>query len=718
MPFTKEQKREYYRLQRVEKRQRREEKKKFVESLTGGETIPGEILTPTQLYCVFQGLDKSGDSTVLEEAEKKQESSKKKKKKEDRNDIEIVKVAGSKIDGEEIDIDKWLAGRARFRSEMWDLANLLYGHKGKYHEKAHRILFDAFPKMDNTTLPSDYNQDQLNEWLLEQNEKHNTLIEFPRGFRKSTGCVINIVQWILNAPDTNHLICASTRKLGKTRIQEVRDHFSVSDYNRPTDFQLWFPEFCIPVGTGKSEDYECPMAHLRSPYATVAFTSVESSKAGFRASHIYFDDAQDDKNYKEADQRAAVAETFDLTCELLIRPFGYCTVVGTRYTDGRIDDNPDGRIYDKTDTKIPDLYGEITQRIKRSNDESWEVLIEPAWKVKSEAVDKLFIDYNPEDVDLLMDEGAGLFSVLKKKAIDNESLFRCNQLNEPAAHLGDSTIYVNHYTDGLLTDCQINISHCPIVGKDYILIDYANSVREQADYSVMVAYRVIEPDYGDPVAYLRSVRFGHWTNSQLAENIVSFWKKWPSRVLIEELVTTSSFFKEGIQKEKLRQGTEDFDIHWFKTDNQARAKEVRIKALEVLAVSGRWKICIGEGTEASLWIDELKKQFIGYTGHKTRKNHVGGRHDDIPDACAMLNKVMSMANTTPLDLEFQKKVEEQMARRRQYEHIHGFSTVSSVSHSNLIQEAPPRNPIGDALSPLRSVAREDQISFPRRRMDS
>jgi len=693
MAFSGEEKREYNKKYA----QKKKEAKEFVKSLQDSEPIPGELLTPFQLWCVFNGFDKNADQSSIAD------NTPKKKDKEDRNKIKRIKVFGRKLEGseKEIDIDTWLARRRELRAEMWDLANNLYGHKGKWHEKAHRILFDFFVKKDNSTLPVKYTQDQLNEWLLDQSEKHNRLLEFPRGFRKTTACLIDIIQWILNAPDTTHLICTSTRKLGKLRIEEVRSHFEVKNYNEPTDFQCYFPEFCIPVGDGEGTEYRCPMAHLDIPYATLAYTSVESSTAGFRATHVTFDDAQDDKNYKKPEQRMSVAETFDLVCELIIRPYGYCTVVGTRYTDGAPGDNPDGQQDDEKDTRVRDLYGEIIRRIEKSEDDRWEILIKPAWVTLSHASGKKFKDYVSEDVELLMDYGPGLFKILKAKAVDNERNFRCQQLNQPAALTdGDDAPYINTFTEENIYAKVKRISEIPVTfSRKAIFVDTALTDGRKSDWNALVAAGIEDKgEDQDPLIWFPETRAVHASDKEIARQIVEMMIKWDCSAYVEEIPGQAGSFKnEVLQQLQLRRVSHN--ISWFTPEGTRGAKEKRIRGLQLLHEKEllRFGNCTG--------IEEMVRQLVRYNGdkklHKTSKS---GRKDDLPDAMGYVEKILPYIASvhTEEEKEVREDLEKKERRRAFYNMIHGVGPTSTtyINTQQSLEEPPAVDPIHEALSQL------------------
>jgi len=628
-----------------------------------------------------------------------------------------IKPFAHEICGKKRSLFDWIGLRHRGRRDLWFLAETL-GHQG-LKEKTHRPIIDFFVKKDNTSLPIDYTNEQLKECLLIQDVQHDRLLLYPRGFYKSTLMMVDAVQWNINFPDIVMLSVSSIIKLSNSFVKEYRSYFSVKDFENPTwgspsgDFKLLYPDFCIADGDGDKRSFQCPMAHLDMRNPTLSSSSMESSTAGNRAHVIKFDDSQDEHNYQMVESRKKVRETYDAVRELVIRPYGFVDVGGTRWTDGNIgDDFVDGK-----QVAVPDLYGTILQRNEQSDEKDLKVLVGAAWGVLPSGQGKSIKELKEEDVDLLFPDGQGAFKILRKKLLENEELFRCNQLNEPAAKT-DVETYVNHFNEDLLRKCYINFAEIPPIGKDYVFVDSANSLRKQADYSVVIAYRIVEKADEDPTAYLMSCKFGHWTNSELAQNIVAFCKRWnPICTFIEELPTTSDLFKKGIQEQKRLQGTSDFQIQWFKPDPQAKAKEIRVKGVEMLATSGRWKICLGFGTDSALWLDELMKQFMQFTGHKTTKGHVSGRHDDIPDCAGFVGKVMPMSNRTPEDTAMQKRLKEKADRERMWRIIRGEEAGSrplTGGFGGVPMEEGAISPIHDALRPLNRSSSGPPISFPKR----
>ena len=638
MPLEGEAKKEYNRLAY----QKKKELEKYTVSEESQTVPPGEIFSISTLYRIYKGAD-------WREPDEDDESAYKRKKRRFVNPSEHP--FGDKI----LTLEEWIEQRRLHRRDLWLLATTL---RGKWYEKAHRPIVDFFVKKDNSSLPPKYTEDELHECILAQDTQHDRLLLYPRAFRKSTLDIIDAVQWVINFPDIVILIISSTKSLGRKLIKEFRKYFVVKDFKIPTNFQILFPEYCLTEGKGESRDshkYECPIARLGLKDPTASYSSMESSTAGVRAHIEKFDDSVDEQNFKTAESRQDVTEKSDAACELIVRPFGYVDHIGTRYTDGKPDDSPEGA--------IPDLYGTLIRR--NADNPDFKFLKASAWTVLPHAEGKSIKELTEDDVDLLFPEGPGAFKVLQKKCRDNEKMFRCQQLNEPAA-LDDQDFYINNFTEENIRAAMLDISWLPKSGKKYIFWDTALTAGRRSDYSCGVVYQIEERFGEDPVAWLLDVVYDHFTSTNLCSRIVSLYKRWtPECVFVEELPSTTDLFKRAVQEQKLAQGTSDFYINWFRPDSQAKAKETRIKGLELLLTSGRLKIVVGSGTNASSYIDEMMKQMIGYTGHRTNKNHVSGRRDDIPDSLAYVYKILpTRSSAAPTE---EQKAAEEALRNKQLE---------------------------------------------------
>ena len=672
--------------------QERKEKKEFVQSFIEKSNIPGEVLTPTQLFCVFHGFDKDADPETVSKTFGKD-------KYKDLNKIRRICVAGRKLEGnaEGIDIDRWLERRREIRRDLWTLAQF----RGKWHEKAHRLLFGAFLQIDNDALLPGYTQDELNECLKNQSAIHERLVCFPRAMRKSTTGILSVLQMILNFPDTVNLVCTSTIKLGNRRVRELRSYLEVKDYNNPTDLQCYFPEFCVPAGSGEKGEYRCPVAHLDLPNPTFSSTSVQASTAGVRADNILFDDACDEKNYREVEQRLKTIETFDAVRELLVRPYGFCTTIGTRYTDGDAGDNPDGRGDNESDTRVPDLYGEILLRAKNSGQEDeLGSLIAAAWTPRSsEVAAKKFRDYLPEDVDLLMDDGPGLFTVLYKKAIvGNGMWFRCQQLNEPAAVTAAQfeNKYYNTWTKESIEAASFSSAHIPPFDRvqTYIFGDTALTDNRTSDETSYTAVKVENRDGDFPLVWFCETIYGHWAEKEKALQLARFMAKWnpTAGVLVEKIPAESVLFIQEVHRQIILHNVHNLPLKWFEPKTERGAKENRQRDLQLLHGLGLVRFIIGP------WSDRVTEQLCAYNGDPRihGKSSKGGRKDDVIDSMSFVLKVLPYIQGVQSDAE-KLLAEAELLRKQNAElniHIFGRDTTVFINPGpSALPEKPYRNPI-------------------------
>lgn len=215
------------------------------------------------------------------------------------------------------------------------------------------------------------------------------------------------------------------------------------------------------------------------------------------------------------------------------------------------------------------------------------------------------------------------------------AVHNCQQMNLPA-HIDEIGQYINTFTEENLRAAHRSFTLIPQIGKKYIFVDTAATAGRRADYSACAIVLIEERPGGmDPLVWFLEIKFGRWTDSETAVNIVSLTKKWdPQCTLIEEIPTTSNLFKNEIKRQQNIQGCAHTPIMWFTPDLKPKAKENRIKGLQLLHERGLLRFVTGS------WVDEMTTQLTKYTGHKTNRGYRGGRKDDIPDAMSYVQKVL------------------------------------------------------------------------------
>lgn len=642
-----------------------------------GEYAPGEQSSWMDLFKIFNGLDPKLDPEATPKL-----------------GAEFINPSQTKFFGNRLMFEEWIEQRRLHRADLW---LLMHSARGKWNEQAHRPLSDFFVKKNTTcVLPFEYTQDEKNSWLLQQDAQHERLLLYPRGFRKSTVSILDIVQWIVCCPDIIVLVVASTKILAKLFIGELRGYFAIKDYRRPTPFQMLFPEFCVPEGKGKKSgdvrQFICPMRHLNLKDPTVSYSSMEAGSAGCRADIIRFDDAVDELNYKQVESRRSVLAKFDATLELLVPPFGYWEAVGTRYTDGLRSDSEDGA--------VSDLYGSILRRNEESDAKSLKILIEPAMSVLPEFEDTPLKQLEPRMVTLLYPDplGPGSFTELMKKCKKNEIFFRCQQLNQPAAELDDVETYINTFTDENIRAAQRDMSWIhTITGsiRRFLFVDTAMTAGRKSDYSAFVVVQIQERGEGEnPLIWFLEVRAEHCNDQRVAEIIAQLMKKWDCGAYVEEISNTGVTFKNEVKRQVYIAGCSHLPFQWFTPDQQPKAKETRIRGLQILHELGLLRFITGP------WIDIMMKQLVEYSGHKPKGR--SGRKDDIPDAMSYVYKVLPYIEGTMTE-EQKKELEAReilSARKAQYDRLFSTPNTNPVQWNRPAEEAQQTNPLYRALDAL------------------
>jgi predicted phage terminase large subunit-like protein len=524
----------------------------------------------------------------------------------------------TKSERDEFPFDVWQEAREKCKRDLWYLSQILAKEEiGKSHnlliERVHKPICELFVHKDPCKT------------IAEQDLQYkDRLLLYPRGTLKSTIDRYDAVQWILCFPDIRILILTGEAKLAKDFVRRIKNLFRVREGHESL-FQKLFPEYLIGENDQESDEkFYCPCREADHE-PTVWANSIGANLSGWHCDVMKCDDVLTDENSRTQDGRETLQIKFDTVGELL-EPWGYRDIIGTRYA-------PD------------DLYGVI---IKRSTEESNPLLYacQSSWKVKAHAVQKNIFELTPEDVDLLFAEKLP-FKVLRKKLLSNETVFRCQQLNEPVAG-SDITFDLD-----VLHAHQCQLSAVPDQGTIFVSWDWAMSGASSGDMSCGAVGKVTE----DGKLFILELVFGRFKPSELAFQIVNLTKKYAPKVTVIEKSNGAELLQLEIQRQAMLYNVA-LNIHWAVVSNEKDAKRNRIKGLEVLLNSNRLWFAPGP------WIDKTFDQFHRYTGERKNK----GRHDDIPDAIAYLqlfvpsNVAMTDDEKKAVDDEEEKRIAEERAR--------------------------------------------------------
>jgi hypothetical protein len=710
MPLEGEAKRQYNKDYHAKKQKEKEELFGEIERLKvldeAGQHAPGEFNTWVELWKIYKGIDPKAEEGVIPKKEQK-----------------FVNPSAFEILGSKLTFEEWIAQRDIHRKDLWRLLETL--RPTGWSEEVHKPLAEFFVQKDNTTIPFSYTETDKNKWLLRLDRWHKRLLLYPRGFRKSTVNMADAVQWILNCPDIVILVVTATRALATDFIRLLRRYFTISDYSHPTEFQLLFPDFCVPeqglegakkrkVGEGDSKKFLCPKRRLSLVSPTVALSSMESGTAGIRADVIKFDDAVDDTNYIEVESREKIFSKFSFILQLLVGKFGFWELVGTRYTDGLNSDSEEG--------PVPDLYGSILKLNQSSRTQDLKILCAPAFVVLPE-YENIPLEQLEKNMVVLMDndpEGAGSFDALMEKlAIIKEKHFRCQQLNQPVADISGQDEYINTFTEDNIRKKLRSKEQAPGTGQTVLLVDTAMTAGRKSDYSAFAVARILDRAPLNPYIWWMEICAGHFTDMEVAAKIAELMKRWNCAAVVEEIPSTSVTFKNEVRRQMYIQGVpEGLSVTWFTPDQTPAAKETRIRGLQMLHELDLMFYCTDIWSPMK-WIDLMIHQLTNYNGDKKRhKNSRGGRKDDIPDAMSYVHKFLPFIEGVHTEKEkiARKAVEEMMTLQRLKNHIFGSASPNISTNNNqasVSKDPEPLDPIHKAIGVLvKNVG--PVLGFPRK----
>src|ERR1700676_1073689 len=672
-----------------------------------GKFYKAECRSAMALLKIFYGnhlpddasCDEEGDESEALEAEKK-----KKKMQQNLPNPSIspfrVPVSETVVNGQVVKVDpdmpeyrrvyevskvltfgEWLDYRDKGRRDLFWLSGLL--EKRLYHGTHHAIC-DMFVKKDfSGKYFPDFNRDDVSDIIRKHKryaedgtETRTALILAPRSGWKSTIDGIDAVQWLLNAPDIRIMIITAFRPLSKMFLKEVKSYFYLPPRGEATAFQLLYPEYVLTGLAGRSrENLDCPAATFKSKEAHLWVTSLESSITGQRCDICKADDIVDPKNSTDEEMRQNLIDKFNGALNLT-EPWGFIDIIGTRYfTDDyygvRMKADDDGIIAPYALLSLSAWYPKPGFEI-----EYHRLLEEPNGmsQVTENMVDLWFpskLDFHTLRRKMLESKERNSSNIQKERNFRNQYL----NIATDAAEVSEFTV---HFDIQTLRAMTYALSAAPIAGETFVSIDWAYSDGKTSDYSALAAVRRHTRADGTYELIVLEVLFGKWKSSVLAEKIVLFLRKYqPFGTFIEkalghDLLHTLLVWNAGRYQVDLSR------VQYVPTGNTKNEKANRIKTLEVLIAAERLHFVAGP------WIDELYKQFEGFTG-ETKK----GRKDDIPDAISRVSK--TLPSTMFTGIEYDGTEEKRLAEKqtKKIRKAHHYNTYFGTNYGGTIKHPGP-----------------------------
>jgi hypothetical protein len=508
---------------------------------------------------------------------------------------------------EEISFEEFLQVRQNCKRDCFYLGKEVLQ---KDFAACHKVWSDFFPKFDPSTLPRDYTQRQMIQWLDSQSVKKDFFLMASRNSFKSSFNHIWLLTLILCLPDVRILLVSETKPLSKDFIGAIRGYFETDKNSR---FQQLFPEFVIPVDDGSTLSLEVPMKHLRLPQS-IGSTSMDSSTAGNRADVIVFDDPISDKTVGNETQRLASIKKHDALKKL--REVGGLSVVLM------------------TPWHEADLGAELLRRNEEDEDKPLAHRIDPAWILKpefalnDEGKPRGLREIREQMVDLLFPERLS-WKFLQAELRANPAFFASQNLcifpRDEDADIRctfDEVRLKEHVK-------PISFFLTSPIQKTVLAVDTAFSTAMTADFSCLTTIRILKHEEKD-CAVVWDCDLGRWPYSDLALHIVlAIQKHNPTGgVVIEKDRTWVTLYREIVKHAAIRNVILPH-IYWREPASGGSSplqKAKRVKALEPLLANDQlWFI-------QAHWTDVCLEQLRKFDG-VTRSS--ASRKDDFPDSLAI-----------------------------------------------------------------------------------
>ncbi len=568
--------------------------------------------------------------------------------------------------------DQWLADRFRYKSSAFALSQLLNKIDfGATHESWERFL----PHWSPLGLRPNYTQQDALAWLDSQRsdvegDKKRYLLVASRNSMKSTFIRIHALQLALCCPDSSVLIVSETNKLAKKALKEYKGYLTKAA-NNPTKFQQYFSEFCAPINdAGQSNTYENPLAHLGLPQAACESSSMESANTGSRFWYCVFDDPITRDNGTANDEQKEAAISKHGSIMKLREPAGFATNVQTPWASG-------------------DLGDVMIKRNEEDPEHALAVRIDPVMTIHPEAARKKLLELTEDDVTPnFLPKLNWRFIRGEMRSPEGIEFFKSQYMTEWPLEESDE-IKLNFDYD-LLVKSVVPMTARP-VGEIYLTADvaYSNVNNKYADNSALAAVCIHRNSRGESSMCVLGMEVGRMRGSELAANIVKYCRIYQPRKVIIEKGPTHDLLQDEINRISLAHGI-PVPIYWATPSNQKGAKLSRLKALEMILVSGRLSFLSGA------YIDTLFSELTKLQGKKSTSTRKDDQADSLSIGVKFLLKSVSLQSeedtTTPQEREeeFRRALMQAGHQRMFSEGASSWTTARTFNQRN--EPPPPTEP--------------------------
>ena len=420
----------------------------------------------------------------------------------------------------------------------------------------------SFSKLVAPHLLTGAIHEEMIQWWTRSEAKQNQLVLLPRGHMKSKLAALRTAWWITKHPETTILYVSATADLAEKQLYAIKHIIDSPIYKR------YWPDM-IDKEEGKRERWAVAEIAVDHPQrkkegirdATCKAVGLTSNTTGFHADVVVLDDIVVPSNAYTEEGRDKVAAAYSQLASIE-NPGAFEWVVGTRYHPKDIYDTmvnmketvytPDG------DVESEEEVYELFQRVVETDGEF-------LWPKKTRTDGKAF-GFDEREL-----------ARIRAKYVDYTQFFAqyYNNPNSPeTARIGvehfqyyDRSTLNNKEGDWYINDRRLNV---------YASIDFAFSLRKQADYSAVVTIGV---DYNGNFYVLDIDRFKTDKIVDYYSHILKAWQKWGFRKLRAEVTVAQQTIVKELKDSYLKPNGIALSIDEFRPTRSLGAKEERVGAV-------------------------------------------------------------------------------------------------------------------------------------------
>ena len=538
----------------------------------------------------------------------------------------------------EVTFEQFLQTRA-FKSDGYQFGKELLK---KDFEECHRNWFSFWPELDATTLKAGYTQSEMEQWLDAQSKVKDFLLLASRNSRKSSTAIVWLVAALVTCPDLSVLMVSCTKSLSRGFIRGLRSYFEVN-WNNPSRFQTYFPEFCIRPEEGSALEFRNPMAHLNL-IEGVESTSMDSSVAGRRAHLIVGDDIADNISMATPELRDSNAEKWALIGKL-------------RTTSGLT-------LMQATPYHKDDIYGRLIKQNEDSSEPFLKLRTDPCWIIKEEARRKPLKDLIETDIESYLCDFLNWKFLSTEVRKNSEKTFR----NQNMCQFTDSEeeLLKLAFDLDVLRSAVIPLAALPRVIDTIMTIDVSFSANKYSDLSAISVLGVCVNPEGEKFLTCLWNEGARVKGSELGAIICRLTKAWNPRLVLCEKPAQADLFQAEIQRQSIRYDI-SIPLSFLPINSERNAKFTRLKSLETVIAAGKLKFLNSGWAQESLF-----EQMLNLSSTPVYRP---SRKNDLADSLGMGVKFLASVigqKVEPENSEESKKQVQEWLRQSAYNMIYGL----------------------------------------------